>query len=194
MEIIIHRINKIRELKTIDTNFGIEIDIRTYGSDLILNHEPFKKGDKLEDYLNEYKHGTLIFNMKESGIEDIVLSLIKNYNNVKDYFLLDVEFPYIFSASKNNLRNIAIRFSEIESINTIMKFKDLIDWVWIDTFTKLPLNQNSINILKGFKTCLVCPERWNRPEDIVQYKEKLKKINFQLNAVMTSRHSVKNWV
>ena len=194
MEIIIHRINKIRELKTIDTNFGIEIDIRTYGSDLILNHEPFKKGDKLEDYLNEYKHGTLIFNMKESGIEDIVLSLIKNYNNVKDYFLLDVEFPYIFSASKNNLRNIAVRFSEIESINTIMKFKDLIDWVWIDTFTKLPLNQNSINILKDFKTCLVCPERWNRPEDIVQYKEKLKKINFQLSAVMTSRHTVKNWV
>ena len=194
MEIIIHRINKIRELKTINTNFGIEIDIRTYGSDLILNHEPFKKGDKLEDYLNEYKHGTLIFNMKESGIEDIVLSLIKNYNNVKDYFLLDVEFPYIFSASKNNLRNIAVRFSEIESINTIMKFKDLIDWVWIDTFTKLPLNQNSINILKGFKTCLVCPERWNRPEDIVQYKEKLKKTNFQLSAVMTSRHTVKNWV
>ena len=194
MEIIIHKINKIRELKTIDTNFGIEIDIRTHGSDLILNHEPFKRGDKLEDYLNEYKHGTLIFNMKESGIEDIVLSLIKNYNNVKDYFLLDVEFPYIFSVSKNNLRNIAVRFSEIESINTIMKFKDLIDWVWIDTFTKLPLNQNSINILKDFKTCLVCPERWNRPEDIVQYKEKLKKINFQLSAVMTSRHTVKNWV
>tara|TARA_X000001036_G_scaffold366213_1_gene350923 strand:+ start:293 stop:631 length:339 start_codon:yes stop_codon:yes gene_type:complete len=95
---------------------------------------------------------------------------------------------------QNNLRNIAVRFSEIESINTIMKFKDLIDWVWIDTFTKLPLNQNSINILKGFKTCLVCPERWNRPEDIVQYKEKLKKINFQLSAVMTSRHTVKNWV
>ena len=194
MEIIIHKINKIGELKTIDTNFGIEIDIRTYGSDLILNHEPFKNGDKLEDYLNEYKHGTLIFNIKESGIEDIVLSLIKNYNNVKDYFLLDVEFPYIFSASKNNLRNIAVRFSEIESINTIMKFKDLIDWVWIDTFTKLPLNQNSINILKDFKTCLVCPERWNRPEDIVQYKEKLKKINFQLSAVMTSRHTVKNWI
>ena len=194
MEIIIHKINKIRELKTIDTNFGIEIDIRTHGSDLILNHEPFKKGDKLEDYLNEYKHGTLIFNMKESGIEDIVLSLIKNYNNVKDYFLLDVEFPYIFSVSKNNLRNIAVRFSEIESINTIMKFKDLIDWVWIDTFTKLPLNQNSINILKDFKTCLVCPERWNRPEDIVQYKEKLKKINFQLSAVMTSKHTAKNWV
>ena len=194
MEIIIHKINKIRELKTIDTNFGIEIDIRTYGSDLILNHEPFKKGDKLEDYLNEYRHGTLIFNMKESGIEDIVFSLIKNYNNVKDYFLLDVEFPYIFSTSKNNLRNIAVRFSEIESINTIMKFKNLIDWVWIDTFTKLPLNQNSINILKGFKTCLVCPERWNRPEDIVQYKEKLKKINFQLSAVMTSKHTVKNWI
>ena len=47
-----------------------------------------------------------------------------------------------------------------------MKFKGLVDWVWIDTFTKLPLNQNAIKILKNFKTCLVCPDRWERQEDI----------------------------
>ena len=194
MEIIIHRINKIKKLKTINPLFGVEIDIRTYGNNLILSHDPFKKGDKLEDYLNEYRHGTLILNIKESGIENNVLSLIQKYDNVKNYFLLDVEFPYIFSVSKNNFKNIAIRFSEFESIDTVLKFKGLVDWVWIDTFTKLPLNQNSINVLKDFKTCLVCPERWNRPEDIVQYKEKLKKNNFQLSAVMTSRHTVKSWV
>ena len=64
MEIIIHRINTISELKTINPTFGVEIDIRTYGSDLVLSHDPFKIGDKLEDYLYEYKHGTLIFNIK----------------------------------------------------------------------------------------------------------------------------------
>ena len=35
MEIIIHRINTISELKTINSTFGVEIDIRTYGSDLV---------------------------------------------------------------------------------------------------------------------------------------------------------------
>ena len=193
MEIIIHRINKIKELKTINPLFGVEIDIRTYRNNLILSHDPFKKGDKLEDYLNEYRHGTLILNIKESGIENNVMSLIQKYDNVKNYFLLDVEFPYIFSVSKNNFKNIAIRFSEFESIDTVLRFKGLVDWVWIDTFTKLPLNQNSINVLKDFKTCLVCPERWNRLEDIVLYKSKIQKINFHLNAVMTSRNTVKKW-
>ena len=194
MEIILHRINKIKDLKTVNPLFGVEIDIRTYGKDLILSHDPFKKGDKLKDYLSEYKHGTLILNIKESGIENNVLSLIQRYNNIKNYFLLDVEFPYIVSASKKNFKNIAIRFSEVESIYTVMKFKGLVNWVWIDTFTKLPLNQNSINILKHFKTCLVCPERWNRPEEIAPYKEKLQKINFQLNAVMTSRYIYNEWL
>ena len=194
MEIILHRINKIKDLKTVNPLFGVEIDIRTHGKDLILSHDPFKKGDKLEDYLNEYKHGTLILNIKESGIENNVLTLIQKYNNVKNYFLLDVEFPYIFSASEKNFKNIAIRFSEFESINTVTKFKGLVDWVWIDTFTVLPLNQNSINILKHFKTCLVCPERWNRPEEIAPYKKKLQKINFQMNAVMTSRYTYNKWL
>ena len=194
MEIILHRINKIEDLKTVNPLFGVEIDIRTYGEDLILSHDPFKKGDKLKDYLSEYRHGTLILNIKESGIENNVLSLIREYNNVKNYFLLDVEFPYIFSAYKKNFKNIAIRFSEFESINTVMKFKGLVNWVWIDTFTKLPLNQNSINILKHFKTCLVFPDRWERQEDITLYKEKLQKINFRLNAVMTSRDTFNKWL
>ena len=194
MEIIIHRINKIKELKTVNPLFGVEIDIRTYGDDIILSHDPFKSGDKFEDYLNEYKHGTLILNIKESGIENNVMSLIQKYDNVKNYFLLDVEFPYFFSVSKNNFKNIAIRFSEFESIDTVLRFKGLVDWVWIDTFTKLPLNQNSINVLKDFKTCLVCPGRWNRQEDIVSYKTKIQKINFQLNAVMTSKNTVGKWV
>ncbi len=194
MEIILHRINKIEELKAINPLFGVEIDIRTYGDDLILSHDPFKKGDKFEDYLSEYKHGTLILNIKESGIEDDVLSLIQKYNDVKSYFLLDVEFPYIFSASKNDFKNIAIRFSEFESIDTVIKFKGLIDWIWIDTFTKLPLNQNAINVLKSFKTCLVCPGRWNRPGDISFYKNQLKNMKFSVNAVMTSKHSAKLWI
>ena len=43
MEYIIHRVNKIKTLNKIPKNFGTEIDIRSNGSKLILNHEPFAK-------------------------------------------------------------------------------------------------------------------------------------------------------
>ena len=36
MEIIIHRVNKIKKLKKIPTTYGVEIDIRSLKSKLIL--------------------------------------------------------------------------------------------------------------------------------------------------------------
>ena len=59
MEFIIHRINKIKDLRFIPNEFGTEIDIRSSGSNLILNHEPFAKGDNFLNYLENYKHKTL---------------------------------------------------------------------------------------------------------------------------------------
>ena len=53
------RINKIAKLKSIPKKFGVEVDLRSYGSKIVLNHDPFKTGDKL-DYLSNYNHGTLI--------------------------------------------------------------------------------------------------------------------------------------
>ena len=69
--IIIHRVNNIELLKSIDYKFGCEVDIRTNGSKLILNHDPFKSGENLIDYLDEYRHGTLVLNIKETGIENV---------------------------------------------------------------------------------------------------------------------------
>ena len=80
MEIIIHRINKINELKEIPKMFGCEIDIRTNGSNLILNHEPFGKGDFLTDYLDNINNGTLVLNIKESGIENYELNEVRQRN------------------------------------------------------------------------------------------------------------------
>ena len=79
MEIVVHRINTLKELKKISHKYGVEIDIRTNGSKIILNHKPFKKGDKFVDYIASYRHGTLILNVKESGIEEDILK-IKHYN------------------------------------------------------------------------------------------------------------------
>ena len=193
MEIIIHRINSIKKLKKIPINFGVEIDLRVHKSKIVLNHEPFKSGDTLDDFLNHYKHGTLILNIKEDGIEDDVIKKVKKAK-VKSYFLLDVEFPYIFKCLKNKQKSIAIRFSENETIETAKLFKNKFKWLWIDTVTKLPLNKKNIRIISNFKSCLVCPERWGRPNQINNYKKKMKLLNFSPDAVMTSLKYSKKWL
>ncbi|MFH1424501.1 MAG: hypothetical protein ABIG20_02335 [archaeon] len=192
MMLIMHRVNTIEGLKNVSAEYGVEVDVRTDGNKLILNHEPMEGGDELEEYLKEYKHKFIIFNIKEAGIEDKVRALAEKYK-VKDYFLLDVEFPYIYKAARSGVKNIAIRFSEDEPIEAALEYRGKVDWVWIDTNTKLPLDADVVEKLKGFKTCLVCPSRWGRPEDIKEYKEKISELGIKLDAVMTEEKYVGDW-
>jgi hypothetical protein len=193
MEFIIHRVNLIKNLKKIPKKYGCEIDIRTEGSKLILNHDPFSKGDNLIDYLDEYNNGTLVLNIKESGIEDLVLNEVRK-RDIKSYFLLDVEFPYLYSATKKGERNISIRFSEKEPIENLFQFKDIVDWVWIDTITTLPINQKNNKYLINFKTCLVCPSRWGRPNDITDIKNTISINKLKIDYVMTELIYIKDWL
>jgi|TARA_B100001971_G_C18238524_1_gene569080 hypothetical protein len=193
MEIIIHRVNSIKKLKKIPKYFGVEIDIRSFGSKLILNHDPHKSGDNLENFLKQYNHGTLILNIKEDGIENEVLMKVKKAK-IKSFFLLDVEFPYIFKCLKKRQRNIAIRFSENETIETAKLMVKKFKWLWIDTLTKLPITKKNIKIINKYKSCLVCPERWGRAHQIDIYKKKLKNLKFKPSAVMTSYKYAHKWL
>jgi hypothetical protein len=192
MQIIIHRVNKIKELRTLPTKYGVEIDIRSYGKKLVLNHEPATSGDELKKYLKNFKHSILIANIKEAGIENKVLKLIKKYR-VKKYFLLDVEFPFIYNASNKGEKNISIRFSEKESIETVKNFVNKVNYVWIDTFTKFPINKKNLSILNKFHKCLVSPDRWNRPEDIKKYKKIIFDQKIKIESVMTSKKYINVW-
>ena len=186
MEIIIHKINTVKELRKIRKDFGTEIDIKSFKSQLILNHEPYKSGELLDDYLSAYNNGTLILNIKESGIEDDVIKLTKKYK-IKSYFLLDCEMPYIFQKIKKNFRDMAVRFSEYEPIEISKNFINKVDWIWIDTYTKLPVNPSNMKIIKRFKSCIVCPERWGREKQIKNYFYKMLKMDFMPDSVMTSK-------
>ncbi len=201
MQIIAHRINTIEELKRIPKEYGVEIDIRGYGSKIVLTHDPVNEQgryDELEEYLQNFNHAFIIFNVKEAGYEQRVIDLAKKYG-VEDYFLLDVEFPYLYASTrKEGIRKIAVRYSEAEPIELVENQTNyygepLLDWVWIDTNTKLPLNENIIGRLSKFKTCLVCPERWGRPEDIDKYIDKMKSLGFKLDAVMTNINYADKW-
>ncbi len=192
MELIAHRINSVKKLKKLPKKYGAEIDLRSNGSNIILNHDPHKKGEKLKNFLSYYNHGTLILNIKESGIENEVIKISKKFK-IKKFFLLDVEMPFICKNKKNINKSLSVRYSEYESIDTVKKFINNVGWVWIDTFNKLPINKANIKVLKKFKTCLVCPERWNRPQDISLYYKQMKLQKFFPNLVMTSQKNFSRW-
>jgi len=67
MLIICHRINTIEELKKIPKEYGVEIDIRGYGNKLLLNHDIIdnpEKYDELEEYLRNFNHAFIVFNIR----------------------------------------------------------------------------------------------------------------------------------
>ena len=56
MQIILHRVNTIQQLKDVETVYGVEIDIRAFGTELIIHHDPFVVGEKFSDWLNYFNH------------------------------------------------------------------------------------------------------------------------------------------
>lgn len=194
MEFIAHRINTIEELNQVPKEYGVELDLRDYGDKLILAHDPFIEGEDFEEYLKHYKHGTMILNIKSERIEHRVLELIQKYN-IKDYFFLDSSFPMIYLLSKDGEKNIALRFSEFEGIDTVLNMEGKINWIWIDCFSKLPITQENFKILKdkGFKFCLVSPELQGQNEKIEEYQSYLETQNIVLNAICTKIYNIERW-
>ena len=144
-----HRINSIKNLHNIHSDFGVEIDLRDYNNDIILAHDPFLKGDLFEDFLKAFKHSFLILNIKSEGIEFKILELLKKYH-ISNYFFLDCSFPVINKLINIKENKIAIRYSEYESLETILNFKNKVEWIWIDNFNfdKFNLDKDTFNILK----------------------------------------------
>jgi len=194
MEYIAHRINTIKELKNIPREYGVELDLRDFGDRLILQHDPFKNGEDFEEYLKYYNHGTMILNIKSERIEHKVLELIKKYN-IEKYFFLDSSFPMIYLLSKDNEKNIALRFSEFEGIDTILNMQGKVKWVWVDCFSELPITRENYKLLKekGFKFCLVSPELQGQSEKIEEYKQYLDAENIVFDAICTKIYNINKW-
>ena len=77
---IVHRINTIGQLKTVPTEYGIELDIRYKDKGLILHHDPFINGNSFDEFLKHYHHRFIILNVKTEGVEEAVLGLMRKYN------------------------------------------------------------------------------------------------------------------
>jgi hypothetical protein len=194
MHFIAHRVNTIKDLKNIPFEYGVEVDLRDFGKKLILHHDPFKDGEDFEEYLKYYNHGSLILNIKSEGIEFKALEILKK-NNVKKYFFLDSSFPMINQLSLKGEKNIALRFSEYEGIETISLMSKRVNWVWVDCFSKLPITFMNFKILKklGYKLCLVSPELQDQNHKLKRYKEYLFKYNIIFDAICTKVQNIQRW-
>lgn len=194
MELIAHRINTVTQLQEVPAEFGVELDLRDRGERLILQHDPFEDGEDFEDFLRHYRHGTLILNIKSERIEHRVLELLQRYR-IPRYFFLDSSFPMIQLLSGAGERNVALRFSEVEGLETLLAMRGRVDWVWVDCFTRQPLTREAYRLLKeaGFKLCLVSPELQGRPAEIPAYRAELEAQEIVLDAVCTKLPYVKLW-
>lgn len=195
MEFISHRVNKKEELIKLPKEYGVEIDLRDdLTGRIYMEHDPFKDGEDFEEYLKSYNHGTMILNVKSERIEHKILELLKKYD-VKDYFFLDSTFPMIKLLSDSGEKNIAIRYSEFEGMDTVRVMAGKIDWIWVDCFTKLPIDNKSYNEMKqlGYKLCLVSPELQGQSEKIEKYAQQVRENNITFDAICTKEYNIHLW-
>ncbi len=183
---VAHRINTVEQLKAVPPVYGIELDIRYEGKELILHHDPFVTGEKLDDFLVHYRHALLILNTKSEGMEEAVLKLMKKHK-IEHYFFLDLSLPFLVKYMRKGVKDIAVRFSEFEPIEFALAFAGKVNWVWVDCFTHLPLTAEVYSQLKAhFKICLVSPELQGFPvERISEFRKQIK--GMDIDAVCTKR-------
>ena len=189
MQRIQHRVNTRAELLECPSGLGVEVDIRSKGEALILHHDPFEDGECFEEWLTAFNHGTLVLNVKEEGLEDRLIQLMKS-NSIHDFFLLDQSFPFLIKTANSGETRSAVRISEFESIDTAMTLAGKVDWVWVDCFTRFPLTKESADRLQekgAFKLCFVSPELQGRmdKESVLAFRKNIEALGIKGDAVCT---------
>jgi hypothetical protein len=187
--IIQHRINTISDLKSTPYNYGIEVDIRESNGRLICAHDPFQPGDLFEEFLEYFNHQFLIANIKEEGIEQSVIMCLNRYS-IKDYFLLDVSFPFIYKLCADSKNKIALRVSDYEKLNIELLKKLNIHWLWLDSFerfTHFDIHKIQSQVSYSLKVCLVSPElHMNRDKDLtMRIMDQIQSSNLFFDAICT---------
>jgi len=188
MIIIRHRRNHLAELKDTPRHLGVEVDIRSFGEDLIIHHDPFVAGERFEEWIAEYDHRLLILNVKEEGLEERLLSLMADHK-IEEFFFLDQSFPFLIRTARSGESRCAVRVSEYESIETALTLSGQIDWVWVDCFNRFPLDRKQVQTLQqaGMKLCLVSPELQGRtdPAEITSMRQLIDREGISVDAVCT---------
>ena len=159
-----------------------------------LSHDPFVVGENFDTFLQSYHHAFIILNIKSERIEYRVCELMKKYG-ISNYFFLDSSFPMIYRMSLVGEKKFAVRLSEYEDIQTVLNMSNLVEWVWVDCFTKNPLTREIYDRLKKahFFICFVSPELQNDHDRILEYRDYFHRENIVLDMVCTKEQYSSIW-
>ena len=125
------------------------------------------------------------------SFEQVSDEWIEKYK-IKKYFFLDSSFPMIHLLSSHEEKNIALRISEFEGMDTARNMAGRVNWIWIDCFTKIPIKKHEYDELKylGYRLCFVSPELEGRDQDIEIYKRHLENEGMIFDAICTKGYNI----
>ncbi len=190
---MIHRVNRGAQLEEIPSLFGVEVDLRQWDKDIIVEHDAFVHGESFEEWLTHFRHAMVVLNIKSEGIEMRAVKMLLESCPEARYFLLDQSFPFMVKSILGKSQVSGIRVSDIESFEqaTLLRPK----WIWLDchlgdwSFLESALpNAQKLGIL----TCLASPELHGRQveREMTQIKEIMGEANVEPTAVCTKNPSL----
>lgn len=188
MNIIAHRgywnnINEQNSLeafeRSLSLDFGIEVDIRDYRSELVISHDlPNENSPKLSQLLDIYSKKEnkplIALNVKSDGLQHNLKMKLDKYK-INNYFIFDASVPDAINFIKLKMKTFT-RQSEYESTPAFYK---LAEGVWLDEFYSSWIDEETLNFhhKNGKKICIVSPELHKRDRDVGW--KKYKKIIFK---------------
>lgn len=190
-----HRVNSSADLAKVRFSHGVEVDIRSNGGELLLDHGFSGTGESFSEFLRAFSHEMIILNVKEEGLEMSVLELCMELE-VKDFFFLDQSFPNLVRLQHIIGEKSAVRVSDLEVIETSTNLAHSFvpGWIWIDSFLGdwghlRGTLESSADL--GFKTCLASPELHGRslPEEYTAIARILEDTRLELDAVCSKNLS-----
>jgi len=173
MLVVHHRINAAAGLSGIPASDGTEVDLRTDAGHIILNHEPFGGGERLDAYLDVYgadRRAPLILNVKEDLLEASAAALCRA-RGIDNYFFLDCAFPTLVRLAHDGFPKAAVRVSAYEPIEMARGLRGRVEWAWIDCFGGQPLDALLVREVQelGYRICLVSPEIQGRADALERH-------------------------
>ena len=98
--------------------------------------------------------------------------------------------------TKYTNNNVASRYSEYECLEFTENIQNLIQWIWIDCFTYLPLDRHKYDRIKKMnkKICIVSPELQGQGEKIDTYRQQLINNNIIRDAICCKEYNIYKWI
>jgi hypothetical protein len=185
-----HRVNDPEALRALPKHLGVEIDLRSWGDSLHLEHDPYVKGPDFEEWLDAYDHAFIVVNIKEEGLEDRIAERLAAHG-VTEWAFLDESFPFLVRTLRQGKTNTMVRISEFEKPETALALDPRPDWIWLDSFTGSYPDPSVVTRLAehGYRFMIVSPELQKRePEpEIPVVKQLFEAAGVELHAVCTKR-------